>query len=409
MRIRSLRWVLAVFVPAIAAGALLYLLYFRPTSQTPPRAETTVSLASPSLSVTRPRDPVTGEFRDDDAPREATEDALRDESVRLCERVARELSRCPEAFAIKAAGMEDLGRYVDAEEAWRQCRQLDPRFTAAYLGIARVALDRGENKKAIRNLQQALSLKPDNLMAYGMLVKVLLSENRIEEAISASQEAQRRDPTSPWTHYWAGQAHLQNENYEQARQCYEKSVTIAPEFRKSYHPLAIACRKLGDTESADRYFQMFASLKESQLSDLRETRLKHSDLTTQQDRVASLDFAIGKLWEQQADLAKSEMYWLRARAVSPSHIESRVSLVERLVKQDRLADAVVVAEELIAIQPANSRVRRQTASLLCRFASQLQANHETPQAIAHLERAMQLDPENLDAKKLLDQFADSRH
>jgi len=79
---------------------------------------------------------------------------------------------------LEAERAMDLGRTDAAERLFRGVAEADPRNSIAVVGLARVALERGDEAGALELARQAHRIDPENVMA-GRLVA------RLEEVIAA--------------------------------------------------------------------------------------------------------------------------------------------------------------------------------------------------------------------------------
>lgn len=67
----------------------------------------------------------------------------------------------------RACGMEQLSQ---AEAAFLRARELDPTVIRAHLGLAKVSLARSDPGDALRHLERALELKPQQGEVHSLLV-----------------------------------------------------------------------------------------------------------------------------------------------------------------------------------------------------------------------------------------------
>jgi Flp pilus assembly protein TadD len=75
-----------------------------------------------------------------------------------------------------------VGMLDQAERLYRQAAELDPRNSIAVVGLARVTLDRGDDRGAYELARQALSIDPENAAAQRLA-------DRLEEVMRFRGEA----------------------------------------------------------------------------------------------------------------------------------------------------------------------------------------------------------------------------
>lgn len=110
------------------------------------------------------------------------------------QRFARSDARTHARFHIER-GKELLahGFAAEAESEFRHAATVDPSSTAPFLGLADVALARGDNKEARSQAEAALRLR-ESAAAYLVLARLDLSENREEAAADNLKQAVRLEP-----------------------------------------------------------------------------------------------------------------------------------------------------------------------------------------------------------------------
>ena len=81
-----------------------------------------------------------------------------------------------------------VGQLDLAERLFRQAAELDPRNSMAVVGLARVALERADDRGALNLARQALAIDPDNAAARRLA-------ERLEEVVRYRGEAPFEAPT----------------------------------------------------------------------------------------------------------------------------------------------------------------------------------------------------------------------
>jgi tetratricopeptide (TPR) repeat protein len=91
-----------------------------------------------------------------------------------------------------------VGQLDQAERLYRQAAELDPRNSIAVVGLARVALDRGDERGAYTLVQRALAIDPEN--AAGQRLAERLEEiirYRGEDLPGSVEPPQAPEPAGP--------------------------------------------------------------------------------------------------------------------------------------------------------------------------------------------------------------------
>ncbi|MFY0684817.1 MAG: tetratricopeptide repeat protein [Balneola sp.] len=130
-----------------------------------------------------------------------------------------------------------------------------PAFTLAGQYYAQV----NEIDKAIEKLKKGNDLLPQDDIAWRLRLQLLLSENRLEEAIEVGQEADENVPDDSFIQFFVGSAYMLSDENEEAVSWLERA-SRAPSRRpfKSvvYSTLGDAESNLGKSEEADRAYEL---------------------------------------------------------------------------------------------------------------------------------------------------------
>jgi tetratricopeptide (TPR) repeat protein len=130
-----------------------------------------------------------------------------------------------------------------------------PAFTLTGQFYAQV----NEVDKAISKLEKGNELLPQDDIAWRLRLQLLLSENRLEEAIEVGKEADENVPDDSYIQFFVGSAHmLSNKNAEAVIWLERASRAPARRPFKSvvYSTLGDAQSNLGNSEEADRVYEL---------------------------------------------------------------------------------------------------------------------------------------------------------
>src|ERR1043166_9635361 len=89
-----------------------------------------------------------------------------------------------------------IGLLDNAERLYRQVVEIDPKNSIAVTGLARVALERGDQREAYVLARRALAIDPENPVA-GHLAHRMEEQLRMRGEVLPDLEAPARQPDAP--------------------------------------------------------------------------------------------------------------------------------------------------------------------------------------------------------------------
>ena len=113
-----------------------------------------------------------------------------------------------------------------------------PESPQAHYLKAGLCYARKDYKAAEALAAKTIELKPDDTVAYGMLVHIQTADGRSEEAIGHLQQLLAANPKNLAALFHLGSLYLELGRTAEARACAEKMVAIAPQFAPAYNNLA---------------------------------------------------------------------------------------------------------------------------------------------------------------------------
>lgn len=109
-----------------------------------------------------------------------------------------QIRETPESFFILGTATQMLGRYEEAEGAFRRVLELDPQSVAARTNLGYVYLDSGSPQQAIESFEEATAMAPeDEAAAYGLALSVHGSGDA-DRAAGLWRSFLERFPSSRW-------------------------------------------------------------------------------------------------------------------------------------------------------------------------------------------------------------------
>jgi len=190
----------------------------------------------------------------------------------------------PDLWYLMGESYRMEGKYRDALDAFDRALEIDAKFAPAYVGQARVALaqnpdtdvsaaldmaikswpdyvdarimraayltDHDDPEAALKDLQEAGKITTDSALLFYEYARVYLALNEPEKSVAAAEHAKELDITMLPVYLVLGQAHIANNQPDEAATALTTYVTYAPDDPFAYLALGKLHYFLGDFESA---------------------------------------------------------------------------------------------------------------------------------------------------------------
>lgn len=245
-------------------------------------------------------------------------------------------------------------------------------------------------------------MKPDG---YGDAVKRLFNTllgNKTPAAPAAPSAAPPADPDRRAHAEDAknrGNAFLAEGQLDRARECYQEALRLAPAFAEAAVNLGYVCMQQQRATEAEMFLKQAIQLKPElwqahlNLGILHEARQRFDEALAcyrragelQPDR-AECHWRPGAILQQRAQLRQAAECYEKALAIDPGLVEIRTNLANILTTEDRLDEAL--AQFDIALKTEEHAGTHYLAAI-----AQLK-RYRRDAALAHLRRAIEIDPAN---------------
>jgi tetratricopeptide (TPR) repeat protein len=135
-------------------------------------------------------------------------------------------------------GLADLLRYSErykqAQEAYEQLIQLDPKNKKAHLGLGESYQAQGLYNQALKSFYAAAILNPSDVEGVVRAGLVYLEKENYSEAVRQFQRAQKTNPNFPKINYYIGKAFFENGDYNFALTAAMEERKMNPNLADSY-------------------------------------------------------------------------------------------------------------------------------------------------------------------------------
>jgi tetratricopeptide (TPR) repeat protein len=129
-------------------------------------------------------------------------------------------------------------------------------LAVAHRQIADVLNKRGVYEEALSHAKEATDLDSSNPWGYAILADALYGLRRFQETINAAKQAIRlSDGKYASMHFRLGNAYFDTENWEFARQSFEKAAELEPKDPAAPYNVALCFQHLGLYIDAAHWFE----------------------------------------------------------------------------------------------------------------------------------------------------------
>jgi HemY protein len=320
------------------------------------------------------------------------------------------------------------GRYDRASEAWDRAARLPepPRSGAspphvvetpvvayAVTGLARIALARGDARRAADLLEDVANGAPSFSSSFRLLADAYTALGRERDAEQARDHARRLSPFAPYADPLvdelvresrngtfllraASEADL-SVNAPWSEHLARRAMEFDPDNPEVVSKLARVLRTLGRSEEALPHFQRYHELVPGDYEGLAQVGSCLSDLGRYEEAepilrraLEGLDDALtrynlGLLLARTGRLDEARAEYERALDRDPNHANARINLATVLARRGEIDRSVKELSRVLAQDPQNALAHANLGVVLAQ-------QGQTDRAVRALEEALRIDP-----------------
>ena len=142
------------------------------------------------------------------------------------------------------------GQFDRAEELFRQCIRLDPKFSPIYNSLSDTLISKGDFESAISCCEQAIKLSPNNLNSYMLIARAYSGLGQLDRALATYNKILFFNPRAYQALNNSGNIYLLRGEFERAIAAFNKAIETEPSFEIAYFNRSTSYLRLGNFESA---------------------------------------------------------------------------------------------------------------------------------------------------------------
>jgi tetratricopeptide (TPR) repeat protein len=147
--------------------------------------------------------------------------------------------------------------YVDEETLWNDTLAQNPTCWMAHDNLGPIYLRNGQADAALSQYQQALEIRPDDVVAHYNMAQALLQKGQLDAAIAEYRRAIEIQPNFVMAYTNLGWALAQSGRVEDGIAQFQKALGINPHFALAHYYLGLTLGHKGSTD------EMIAQLREA--------------------------------------------------------------------------------------------------------------------------------------------------
>ncbi len=271
-----------------------------------------------------------------------------------------------EAQEMQARVEFQLGDVEQARAIWLKILDVEPNYVHALRGVGDVCTLNGELKEAVQYFRRAVLADPEDLTRQVTLGVALLQAAEVEQATEVLRTVVARNPQHVGAQAELGRALSQAGDFQSARTHFEaalKEESRLADPSKVHLGLATVLQRLGDKEQAKHHQQEYQRLRKSVSEQRKGERRDYDDVKAIGLDAARLYVDMARVYLAGRQAESAELLLLRASRMNPTDVECRQALAFLAANQNRLPDAIRWLRELALLKPDDFPVTAEIARL----------------------------------------------
>jgi tetratricopeptide (TPR) repeat protein len=188
-----------------------------------------------------------------------------DEATDLFVRYTELRSENPWGFYMLGLSAWKSDQHGLAEDAFQSALELDPYHVKSWINLARVLLDQERSEEALEMIDEALAIEPESSVGLRLQGRAYHQLGRLDEAIDSYRQSILIDNSDGWSMNNMGLILIEQERFEEALMPLARAVELEPEIPIFHNNLGVALERTGHYRAAEDAFRSVLTLDETYL------------------------------------------------------------------------------------------------------------------------------------------------
>ena len=258
-----------------------------------------------------------------------------------------------------------LGNKGDATKWYEKSLEINNNYAPALNNLANIKRQSGKNQEALDLFMRAIKADPQIVEAYIGAAASLLSLGELDQAESFATQAIEINASIPGINEILGIASQNQQNYQQAVECYQKELTINPQSSTSLLNLGVLLLQQGKVEAAIEPLARAAAINPSEqcqlllaqayqsTGKLKEAIAEYRKIVITQSKNKMIPFNLGTCLLKSGSTIEAIEAFKIAIQLDESFVAAWGNLGNAFRKEGKLQEALQAAQKVLKLEPNN--------------------------------------------------------
>jgi len=279
--------------------------------------------------------------------------SLKAQELQLIEQLKKDFPGSEQPLVLMGDVQRRRGNIDEACRLWQESIRMNPKRADVYDKLAQSAFEVDRFEEAISLWRSALEAGPALPGTHDNIARALMRLGQYEKSIAEIEKDLRLHPDVPLSYFLLGRTYQQLQDYKEAEQNYEKTIQLQPNHVNAYYGLYNVCARLKETDKAKHYLDEFKRLNTARQETIHRYDLTLNDLAIFSKGLAQLCVEAHELYRTAGNGPKIEGLLRKAISLDPENTSHMEKLVAFYTAANCLPEALSLCRKIQKIAPEN--------------------------------------------------------